>query len=118
MSTRGLPALPGFALALLLFLTIAPVVLAADPTPGPGPATVEVDLGTEPLLPYIAALLVTSVALMIVGFVAMRVNRRPTAGARRRGSAAWWSCPSCAASNAGDRETCFACTAPRTPPPA
>lgn len=114
MSTRRLPAVLGFAaaLVLLLLVAIAPAVLAADPTSDPGPRTVEVDLGAEPLLPYIAALLVTSVALMIVGFVAMQVNRRPTPGARRLGRRAWWTCTACSMVNSADRSTCFSCETP------
>ncbi len=118
MSTLRLPALIGVWAALLLLLAIAPTAptaLAADPTADPGPATVEVDLGAEPLVPYIAALVVTSAVLIVVGFVAMQVNRRPTPGARLARDA-WWQCRACATSNAGDRETCFACAAPRTPP--
>ena len=115
MSTRRLPAMLGFAGALLLLLAIAPTApaaLAADPTPDPGPVTVEVDLGAEPLVPYIAALLVTSAALMIVGFVAMQVNRRPAPGARRPGRRAWWTCTACSMVNPADRSTCFSCETP------
>jgi hypothetical protein len=118
MSTRRLPALLGVWAALLLLVAIAPAApaaLAVDPSGDPGPATVEVDLDTEPLVPYIAALVVTSAVLIVVGFVAMQVNRRPTPGARRRDPGTWWACPSCATSNADDRDTCFACAAPRTP---
>lgn len=116
MSTRRFPAFLGLAAALLLFLAIAPVVLAADPTVAPGPATVEVNLGAEPLMPYIVALVVTSVVLIVVGVVAMQVNRRPPPGSRRPGRRAWWTCTACSMVNSADRETCFACEAARTPP--
>jgi len=115
MSTRRLPALLGLAAALLLLLAIAPAApaaLAADPTGDPGPATVEVDLDAEPLVPYIAALVVTSAVLIVVGFVAMQVNRRPTPGARRPGRRAWWTCTACSMVNSSDRSTCFSCETP------
>ncbi len=118
MSTRRLPAMLGFAAALLLLLAIAPTApaaptaLAADPTADPGPATVEVDLDAEPLVPYIAALMVTSAVLIVVGFVAMQVNRRPTPGTRRPGRPAWWTCTACSMVNTSDRSTCFSCETP------
>lgn len=106
--------------AVTLLLALAPVsgVLADDPTVDPRPVTVDVDLSSEPLVPYIAALLVMSAVLMVVGVVAMRVTRKPSPGARALGRAAWWACPACAASNAGDRDACYACAAPRRQPPA
>ena len=115
MSTRRLLTMLGQAgaLVLLLLVAIAPVVFAADPTVAPGLATVEVDRGGDPRLPSIAALRLTRVVLIVVGVVAMQVNRKPGEGARRRRRAAWWACPACATSNAGDRDTCFACAAPR-----
>ncbi len=109
--------LPLLVVAVLMLAT-APAVLALDPTADPGPSTVEVNLGADPLMPYIVALLVMSGVLAMVGFVAMQVNRKPPAGARRRGQNAWWPCGSCATSNAGDRDTCYACAAPRHQPPA
>ena len=101
--------------AWLLVLAPAPAALADDPTTEPGFATEAVNLGAEPLVPYIVALLVTSAGLTIVGLVAIQVNRKPTEAARRRRRAAWWPCPACATSNAGDRDTCFACGAGRAP---
>lgn len=115
MTVRHLLPLLGVA---VLMLASAPAVLALDPTADPRPPTVEVNLGAEPLLPYIVALLVMSGVLAVVGFVAMQVNRKPPTGARAKGRNAWWPCSSCATSNAGDRDTCYACAAPRRGPPA
>ena len=109
---RALPA------AIVLLLAFAPGMLAADPTAVPGPVSVDVDLSSEPLVPYIAALLVMSAVLTVVGVVAMQVTRKPSQGVGTRGRVAWWACPACRTSNAPDRDACYACAAPRGPGPA
>jgi hypothetical protein len=109
---------------MLLALVLAPSTLAADPQ-GAGQAgygaaggSGAYDPGADRAIPYIAALLVTSAGLSVVGFVAMRAGRRPAA-TRRRLDDAWWRCAGCQSRNAVDRRTCFACGDPRgTPPPA
>jgi hypothetical protein len=79
---------------------------AACPPAGPGEA--DVDLGTEPLVAYIVALLVVAGVLTVFGFVAMRYTAQP-AGGRRRADAGWWTCAGCGSPNRPDRGACFAC---------
>jgi hypothetical protein len=109
-------AVRSLAVAVLVWAAAGPVALA-DETPLPSAGATEVDANpdpaAEPAFPYIVALLVTSAGLAVVGFVAMRVNR-PRRVTRRPGTG-WWTCASCAAGNAPDRTTCFACQAPRGP---
>ncbi len=81
-----------------------------------GPQTAELDLASDPLFPYVVALLVTGVALTVVGLAALQLGK-PRAQ-RGRGRApddrTWWICLSCEATNPGDRSTCFECHAVRT----
>jgi hypothetical protein len=114
-AARRLLASLAVAWLLLACAPLAPAALADDPTPGPD--TVNVDPGKEPLMPYIVALLVASGVLVVVGVVAVQVNR---ASGRRAGAGrglALWTCPACGTTNAGDRETCYACGAARTRAP-
>jgi hypothetical protein len=106
------PLLAAAWLAIAFALAVAPATRADDPTPDAGavPQTVDIALGSEPLVPYIVALLVTSGVLVVVGLVAMRVDRAPSAAARAR-RAALWTCAACSTENAGDRVTCFGCGA-------
>ncbi len=83
----ALLAVGWLALGTVAFAAAGPV-LADDPA-GQAPGAratagraIDYDLTTEPALPYIVALLVTSAGLAIVGFVTMRTQRRPTAGDR------------------------------------
>ena len=71
-----------------------------------------VDLGTEPLVPYVVGLIVMALVLGTFGMVTMRVIApKPT----RRPSRAedWWACPSCGVQNRPDRAHCFACEGSR-----
>lgn len=118
-----------------LLLALAPAALAADPvrdprcadweagTPPPGinldeacpplgATEVDVDLDREPLVPYIVALIVVALVLMVFGFIAMRVMRPP---ARRVRPSDFWTCPSCGTANRPDRTSCFSCQATRDP---
>jgi len=68
------------AIAALAIAGAAPV-LADDPgtTTGQTTASADYDIGAEPLMPYVVALLVVGAGLSIVGFVALWTQRpRPT----------------------------------------
>jgi hypothetical protein len=79
----------GLMLAAWLAVTAAAVVgatpvLADDPGTAASRATTstDYDIGAEPLMPYVAALLVVSAGLSVVGFVGLwaqrpRATRRP-----------------------------------------
>ncbi len=107
----SLLALPG----IVLTLALPPAALADAATPAPSFVTADVVLGTDPLLPYVVALLVMSAVLMVVGAIAIVVNRRPSRPAGERGQPAWWACASCGTTNVDDREACFSCGASRAP---
>ena len=109
---RRLLASIGVAWLLLAAVALPPVARAEDATPVPD--AVALDPGAEPLVPYIVALLVASGVLVVVGVVAMQVNRAP---ARPR-QLDLWACPACGTSNAGDRDSCYACGAARIRTPA
>lgn len=67
--------------AWLLFAAIATAgvapVLADDPgsTASQASTSADYDIGAEPLMPYVVALLVISAGLSVVGFVAWRAQR-------------------------------------------
>jgi hypothetical protein len=98
---------------------------ASTPPPGidlsvvcpPADVTTEVlDLGEEPLLPYVVGLVVMAAVLGVFGIVAMRLTApRPDRHATR--PADWWACPSCGERNRPDRAHCFACEASRDTAP-
>ena len=104
-------ALPG----IVLGLAIPPAARADGATPAPSVVTTDVVIGGEPLLPYVVALLVMSAVFMVVGIVAVLVNRRPSRPARGRGQPAWWTCATCGTHNVDDRDTCYACGSGRAP---
>ena len=98
--------------AVATVLAFAPTVLGADGSASGGATTDPV--GGEPLLPYVVALLVAGVTLLIVGILVVVTGRgRPATRPRTRGGAGWWRCPACGADNAPDRPDCYACMAPR-----
>ncbi len=119
----SLLAVPGLVLVLVLaVLVLAPDVLLlvfADPVMAAGTVGAGEDVNAEPLLPYVVGLLVTGVALALVGVVATRLLGR-TPGRRTSPGRpdAWWVCPACQATNAEGRPACYACHAPRAEPPA
>ncbi len=122
-------------LVLVLVLAVAPVALAderdprcdaweqAGAPPGidmaascpstSGATTAEVDLDNEPLVPYIAGLLVMAAVLTVFGFIAIRVTARPRRDPKGR---AWWTCAACGSLNQPRRTACFACQASRAEP--
>ncbi len=103
---RSLAAAPS-----ALLVSASPILGAGRGTSGSS-ATDPV-LG-DPLLPYIVALLVAGLTLLIVGIVVVVSGRGKTADARRtRAAAGWWRCSICDADNASDRSECYACQAPR-----
>ncbi len=103
---RSLPA------AASVLLVSASTVLGADGGTSGSSATDPV-LG-DPLVPYIVALLVAGLTLLVVGIVVVVSGRRKTADDRRtRAAAGWWRCEICDAENASDRRECYACQAPR-----
>ncbi|MCJ7710012.1 MAG: zinc finger Ran-binding domain-containing protein [Chloroflexi bacterium] len=114
----SLLALPGIVpTGLALTLALAPAAFADEASPAPSFVTADVVLGTDPLLPYVVALLVMSAVLMVVGAIAVVMNRRPSRPAKGRGRPAWWACVACGTTNVDDREACFSCGASRAPRP-
>ncbi len=108
-AVRRLRSLPAAASALLVTASTA---LGADGGTSGSSGTDPV-LG-DPLLPYIVALLVAGLTLLIVGIVVVVTGRGRTASDRRtRVAAGWWRCETCGADNAPDRRECYACQAPR-----
>ncbi len=104
------------AAALLAFipavLAFTPAVFGADGSTSGGAATDPV--AGDPLLPYVVALLVAGVTLLIVGILVVVTGRgKPANGSRTRAGAGWWTCPACGAHNSPDRPDCYACMAPR-----
>jgi len=95
--------------AISALLASAPTVLGVD---GGGAARDPV-LG-DPLLPYVVALLVAGLTLLILGILVV-VTGRGKSGASRRTQvdAGWWACRACGAHNAPDRTECYACRASR-----
>lgn len=85
-----------------------------DTCPSVGVTTAAVDLDSEPLMPWIVALLVVAGVLTLFGLVAMRFTATP---ARPRGRPAdWWTCAACRSRNTAERTACFACHASRSEP--
>ena len=94
--------------AVAAILLSASTALGADGGTSGSSATDPV-LG-DPLVPYIVALLVAGLTLLVVGIVVVVSGRRKTADDRRtRAAAGWWRCEICDAENASDRGECYAC---------
>ena len=71
-----------------------------------------VNLENEPLVPYVAGLVVMAIVLGAFGLIAMRVLA-PKPERRPSGAQDWWACPSCGVRNRPDRAHCFACEGSR-----
>ncbi|MEO5965740.1 MAG: hypothetical protein ABIR11_09770 [Candidatus Limnocylindrales bacterium] len=125
-------------LVVVLTLSLAPTALADDRDPrcagweldGPPPGidianacppgisevtTEDVNVGSEPLFPYIVALIVVAMFLSAFGFVAMRLLARPVPPPKAR-LMTFWACVACGATNSPDRAACFSCHASRGDP--
>jgi hypothetical protein len=72
-------------------------------------------MASEPLLPYVVALLVAGVTLLVVGVVLIATSGRRGAPPRRR-TREPWTCAACGTPNAPDRGDCYACHARRPDP--
>jgi hypothetical protein len=129
---RLVPATVIAATVVALVLALAPVALGDDRDPrcgdwerngappgtnmalmcpAAGPLEVTVDLGAEPLFPYLVALVVVAAVLVLFGVVAMRFTA-PSPRSRPR-AAAFWTCASCGATNQPARAACFSCQSSR-----
>jgi len=120
------------AVALLAVLVLAPTVLADDRDPrcgdwerhgvppgtnmalmcpgGGGVGLGDIQLGDEPLVPYIVGLLVVAVVLGGFGLVAMRLLASPKRPLRPDDL---WPCAACGTANLPTRRSCHACQSPR-----
>ena len=119
------------AVALLAVLVLAPTVLADDRDPrcgdwerhgvppgtnmalmcpgGGGVGLGDIQLGDEPLVPYIVGLLVVAVVLGGFGLVAMRLLATPKRPLRPDDL---WPCAACGTANLPTRTSCHACQSP------
>jgi hypothetical protein len=73
------------------------------------------DLNRDPLMPYVAGLIVAGISFAIVGVVAARfVGGKAGRRLAPERPDVWWACPSCKSVNADGRTACYACHASRS----
>ncbi len=111
------------ALSLLVWLAALGVaamaaspVSADEPSPKVNEYGIPVDTSGDLVTPVLLMLVLVTAGMIAAAVVAVRLRREAAALPRPTDPSAWWTCASCSALNAGDRDTCFSCRSGRPPP--